>query len=76
MIFSGEDEIEIKLEAELPDRQLFAILRCIRATLGKSSVQKGILSALYDRKNIFESLFEVKKILIESNDAGNNSTIY
>ncbi len=58
-IFSAEDAIKMKLEA---DRQLFAILRCIRATFGKSSVQKGIKSALHDRQNIFE----VKKIPMES----------
>ncbi len=39
---------------------------CIRATFGKSSVQKGITSALHDRENIFERLFEVKKIAMES----------
>ncbi len=41
-------------------------MRCIRATFGKSSVQKGIKSALHDHKNILESLFEVKKIPMES----------
>ncbi len=43
-----------------------AVLRYIRATFGKSSIQKGIKTALQDRKNIFESLFEVKKIPMES----------
>ncbi len=65
-IFSAEDAIKMNLEAELSDRQFFAVLRCIRATFGKSSVQKGIKSALHARKNIFESLFEVKKIPMES----------
>ncbi len=31
-IFSAEDAIKMKLEAELSYRQLFAVLRCIRAT--------------------------------------------
>ncbi len=30
-IFSAEDAFKIKLGAELSDRQLFAVLRCIRA---------------------------------------------
>ncbi len=36
------------------------------SNFGKSSIQKGIKSALQDRKNIFESLFDVKKIPMES----------
>ncbi len=56
----------MKVEAELSDRQLFAVLRCIRTKFGKSSIQKGIQSAVQGRKNIFESLFEVKKIPMES----------
>ncbi len=53
------------VEAKLSDRQLFSVLRCTRATFGKSFIQKGIKSALHDRKNLFESLFEVKKIPME-----------
>ncbi len=56
----------MKLEAELSDRQFFTVLRCIRATFGKSSIQKGIKSAVHDRKNILECLFEVEKIPMES----------
>ncbi len=52
-MFSAEDATTMKLEAELSYQQLFAFLSCIRATFGKSSVQKGIKSALHDRKNIF-----------------------
>ncbi len=44
-ILSAEDDIKMKLEGELSNRQLFAVLRCIQATFGKSSVQKGIKSA-------------------------------
>ncbi len=65
-ILSTDDAIKMNVEAELSDQQLFAVLRCIRATFGKSSIQKGIKPALQDRKNIFESLFEVKKIPMES----------
>ncbi len=32
-IFPAEDAIKMKLEAGLSDRQLFAVLRCIRATV-------------------------------------------
>ncbi len=51
-----------------------AILRCIRATFGKSSIQKGKKSAVQDLKNIFESLFGVKKIPMES--SGGATTPY
>ncbi len=53
-IFSAEDATKMKLEAELSYRQLFGVSSCIRATFGKSSVQKGIKSALHDRNNVFE----------------------
>ncbi len=33
---------------------------------GKTSIQKGIKSAVQDLKNIFESLFKVKKIPMKS----------
>ncbi len=65
-IFLAEDARKIKVEANLTDRWFFAVLRCIRATYGKSFIQKGIKPALSDRKNVFESLFEFKKIAMES----------
>ncbi len=65
-ILSTDDAIKMKVETELSDRQLFAVLRCLRAPFGKSSIKKRIKSTLQDRKNIFESLFEVKKGPMES----------
>ncbi len=39
-MFSADDAIKMKFEADLSDRQLFVVLRCIRATFGKASIPK------------------------------------
>ncbi len=39
-VFSADDAIKMKFDADLSDRQLFAFLRFIRATFGKASTPK------------------------------------
>ncbi len=58
--------IQLRVLSSRQEYAQHAVLRCLRATFWKSSIQKGIKCALQDRKNIFESLFEVEKIPMES----------
>ncbi len=66
ILFSLKKVVQMKLEADLSDRQLLGVLKSMKRAFGKSSPRRGIEPALQNLKHTFEDLFAVKKVKLET----------